>query len=184
MCFDVPGLWSTIMRLHTTLRTVYMYIVTTLGYRYYSSLEAWLWDSFFCTHYCFLSIHLFPFCCLQKQQDNAPAVHISNSGFNTPLKGYQTTSTYQVTYLVLEGFFFLPWKILIVWLRSLTLQFSGQYSMGVLKGIDKSVLDYLQQPQCLYDMKGLLYSSTPAENHIILQVQISDITMRKKLAKS
>lgn len=65
---------------------------------------------------------------LQKQQDNAPAVHISNSGFNTPLKGYQTTSTYQ---------------------------FSGQYSMGVLKGIDKSVLDYLQQPQCLAREKGV-----------------------------
>lgn len=62
---------------------------------------------------------------LWKQQDNPTSVHTSNSGFNTPLKGYQASSTNH---------------------------FSGKSSMDGLRGIDKSILDYLQQPECLYDI--------------------------------
>ncbi|KAL3536017.1 hypothetical protein ACH5RR_004478 [Cinchona calisaya] len=66
---------------------------------------------------------------LQKLHDNtSAAAHMPNSGFNTPVKGYQPSPSNQ---------------------------FSGQYSVDGLRGIDKLVLDYLQQPPCLAREKGV-----------------------------
>ncbi|CDP10584.1 unnamed protein product [Coffea canephora] len=65
---------------------------------------------------------------LQKLQENtSTSVNVPNSGFNTPVKGYQP---------------------------SLSNQFSGQYTVDRLEGVEKLILDYLQQPALLESVKG------------------------------
>lgn len=50
----------------------------------------------------FFYLFIYSIYVLQKQQDNPTSVHTSNSGFNTPLKGYQASSTNHVRYLAVE----------------------------------------------------------------------------------
>ncbi|KAH6802797.1 Replication protein A [Perilla frutescens var. frutescens] len=66
----------------------------------------------------------------RKMQDAAPQVtgHMPNSAINTPSKGYQSTSSNH---------------------------FSVQYNVDGIKGIDKLVLNYLQQPSCIAREKGV-----------------------------
>ncbi|KAL2554221.1 Replication protein A 32 kDa subunit B [Forsythia ovata] len=66
---------------------------------------------------------------LRKLQDAATApTHMPNSAVNTTSKGFQSNPSNH---------------------------FSVQYNMDGLKGIDKLVLDYLQQPPCLAQEKGV-----------------------------
>ncbi|KAL6521187.1 hypothetical protein OROGR_017756 [Orobanche gracilis] len=58
--------------------------------------------------------------------------HIPNSAVNTPSKGYQPTSSNHASVSV-------------------------QYNMDGVKGIEKAVLNYMQQPSCLVGAKGVHY---------------------------
>ncbi|CAK9137956.1 unnamed protein product [Ilex paraguariensis] len=64
-----------------------------------------------------------------KSRTGVPtSAHMPSSSLNTPSKGYQAAPPNQ---------------------------FSGHYSIDGLKDIDKKVMDYLQQPQCLIQEKGV-----------------------------
>ncbi|XP_059637317.1 replication protein A 32 kDa subunit B-like isoform X2 [Cornus florida] len=65
---------------------------------------------------------------LQGQGGVPAPAHMLNSAVGTPSKGYQGAPPNQ---------------------------FSGQYSIDGLKGIDQMVIDYLQQPSCLAREKGV-----------------------------
>ncbi|XP_009770104.1 replication protein A 32 kDa subunit A-like isoform X1 [Nicotiana tabacum] len=67
---------------------------------------------------------------LRKQQDSSTmSAQVPSSAANTPLKGYQASPSTQF-------------------------QFPG-YNMDGIRGVDKMVLDYLQQPSCLAREKGV-----------------------------
>ncbi|XP_059296168.1 replication protein A 32 kDa subunit B isoform X1 [Lycium ferocissimum] len=67
---------------------------------------------------------------LRKQQDSSSmSAQVPSSAVNTPLKGYQASASNQF-------------------------QFPG-YNMDGIRGVDKMVLDYLQQPSCLAREKGV-----------------------------
>ncbi|GFQ01427.1 replication protein a 32 kDa subunit b [Phtheirospermum japonicum] len=66
---------------------------------------------------------------IRKQQDASQVPgHMPNSSVNTPSKGYQSTQSNH---------------------------FSVQYNIEGVKGIDKMVLNYLQQPSCIAREKGV-----------------------------
>ncbi|KAK6131588.1 hypothetical protein DH2020_034602 [Rehmannia glutinosa] len=68
---------------------------------------------------------------IRKLQDSSQIPgHMPNSSVNTPSKGYQPTPSNHAS-------------------------FSVQYNMDGVKGIDKSVLSYLQQPSCIAREKGV-----------------------------
>ncbi|KAL6559138.1 hypothetical protein OROHE_006507 [Orobanche hederae] len=73
--------------------------------------------------------------------------HMPNSAVNTPSKGYQPTSSNHASVSV-------------------------QYNMDGVKGIEKAVLHYMQQPSCLVGAKGVHYREVAqrlniSENKII-----------------
>ncbi|CDP16981.1 unnamed protein product [Coffea canephora] len=59
---------------------------------------------------------------LRLQENTSTSVNVPNLGFNTPVKGYQP---------------------------SLSNQFSRQFAVDRLEGVEKLILDYLQQPALL-----------------------------------
>ncbi|KAK9275273.1 hypothetical protein L1049_022535 [Liquidambar formosana] len=67
---------------------------------------------------------------VRKLQGGIPTQsQMTNPAINTPLKGFQAAAPSN--------------------------QFSGQYSVDGLKGIDQMVIEYLQQPACLAQEKGV-----------------------------